>query len=459
MRFHAKLGARRDGRLVAAQVEVMADAGPYAYTSTKVLGNATVMSAGPYDIPNVAIDSRAVVTNNLPSGAFRGFGAPQALFVAETQMNKLAAALGMDPVVLRLKNVLRDGSLTVNNMPIPPGCTIGDVVQKCAQAAGWGVGHRAWGVGRHVKETPHGPHLTPHVLLPTLHGVGFACGHKNVGFSFGAPEKCEATVELRGAAEIEQAVVYHAGADCGQGAHTVFLQVAAQTLGLPMDKIQLVASDTATSGNSGSASASRLTFMASHSIVGAARAALQKWQEEERPSVAHYTYRPRKTTAMDPQTGQADPNITYGYVAESAEVEVDIETGQVRVRRLVCADDVGRAINPQQVIGQIEGGVVMGLGWTNLENFVQREGRVLTEHLSTYLIPSVLDIPDAVDSVLVENPDPHGAMGVRGMAEMPLLIVAPAVVAAIYDATGVWMNEIPVTPEKLVAALEAARPA
>jgi CO/xanthine dehydrogenase Mo-binding subunit len=457
MWFHAKLGATRDGRLVAAQVEVMADAGPYAYTSTKVLGNATVMAAGPYEIPNVAIDSRAVVTNNLPSGAFRGFGAPQALFVAETQMNKLAAALGINPVALRLKNVLRDGSLTVNNTPIPPGCTIDDVVQKCAQAAGWEVESGEWSVGRRTTGTPHASHLTPYTSRPTFHGIGFACGHKNVGFSFGAPEKCEATVELRGTAEIEQAVVYHAGADCGQGAHTVFMQVAAQTLGLPMDKIQLVASDTATSGNSGSASASRLTFMASHSIVGAAQAALHKWREEERPAVAQYTYRPRPTTAMDPQTGQADPNITYGYVAQSAEVEVDTETGQVRVRRLVCADDVGHAVNPQQVTGQIEGGIVMGLGWTNLEHFVQREGRVLTEHLSTYLIPSVLDIPGAVDAVLVENPDPHGAMGIRGMAEMPLLIVAPAVVAAIHDATGVWMNEIPVTPEKLLAALEAAR--
>ena len=156
---------------------------------------------------------------------------------------------------------------------------------------------------------------------------------------------------------------------------------------------------------------------------------------------------------MDPETGQADPNVTYGYVAQSAEVEVDTETGQLRVLRLVCADDVGRAVNPQQVVGQIEGGVVMGLGWATLENFVMLDGRVLTEHLSTYLIPTALDIPDKLDSVLIENPDPHGAMGIRGMAEMPLLPVAPAIVAAIHDATGVWVNELPVTPEKLLLAL------
>ncbi|MCS7060037.1 MAG: xanthine dehydrogenase family protein molybdopterin-binding subunit [Anaerolineae bacterium] len=435
MWFHAKLGAKRDGRLVAAQVELMSDAGPYAYTSAKVLGNATVMAVGPYDIPNVAIDAQTVVTNNLPTGAFRGFGAPQALFVAETQMNKLAAALNIDPIELRLKNALREGSLTVNNTPVPAGCTIAEVIRRCAEQT-----------QAHPKSTIHNPQLRI--------GRGFACGHKNIGFSFGAPERCEATVELHGDSEIERAVVYHAGADCGQGAHTVFAQVAAQALQLPMNKIELVVSDTASSGNSGSASASRMTFMAAHAIFGAASAALDKWRDEERPARAHYVYRAPPTTAMDPETGMANPNITYGYVAQSAEVEVDTETGRLRVLRLVCADDVGRAVNPQQVVGQIEGGAVMGLGWTALEHFVQRDGYVLTDRLSTYLIPSVLDIPDVVESIIVENPDPHGAMGIRGMAEMPLMVVAPAVVAAIYDATGVWMNTLPITPERLLSALE-----
>jgi CO/xanthine dehydrogenase Mo-binding subunit len=445
MWFHAKLGATKDGKLVAAQVEVRADAGPYAYTSTKVLGNATVMAAGPYEIPNVAIDAVAVVTNNVPSGAFRGFGAPQALFVAETQMNKLAAALGMDPVELRRKNALRDGSITVNQTPIPPGCTMIETIDACAQRSGeWGMGNG---------ESSNSP-------LPISHssfkrGRGFAAGHKNIGFSFGAPERCEATVELHGNGQIERAVVKHAGAECGQGAHTAFLQMAAEMIGLPPEKIELVLSDTASSGSSGSASASRLTFMAAHSIQGAARDALKKWHDEERPAIAHHVYRPRATTMMDDETGHADPNITYGYVAQSADVEVDTETGHIRVLNLVCADDVGKAVNPQQVVGQIEGGVVQGLGWTNLENFVTRGGEVLTSRFSTYLIPSVFDIPDHIESVIVENPDPHGALGIRGMAEMPLLIVAPAVVAAIHDATGVWINDVPVTPERLLNALQS----
>ncbi|MGQ9814058.1 MAG: xanthine dehydrogenase family protein molybdopterin-binding subunit [Candidatus Roseilinea sp.] len=436
MWFHAKLGAKRDGTLVAAQVRLMSDAGPYAYTSAKVLGNATVTAVGSYDIPNVAIDAQAVTTNNLPTGAFRGFGAPQSLFVAETQMNKLAAALKIDPVELRLKNALREGSLTVNNTPVPVGCTISDVIQQCAARTQWSI------------EDPKTKSQNRKI------GRGFACGHKNIGFSFGAPESCEATVDLHGETEIERAVVYHAGADCGQGAHTAFVQLAAEALGLPVEKIELIASDTASSGNSGSASASRLTFMAAHAIFGAAHAALERWKDEERPARAHYIYRPPPTTGMDPDTGQGSPNITFGYVAQSAEVEVDTETGQVRVLRIVCADDVGKAVNPQQVVGQIEGGVVMGLGWTTLENFIQRDGQALTQRLSTYLIPSVMDIPNVVESVVVENPDPHGVMGIRGMAEMPLLVVAPAVVAAIHDATGVWVNELPVTPERLLDALD-----
>ncbi len=451
--FQAKLGATRDGTLVAAEINLMSDAGPYNYTSNKVLGNATVTCTGPYEIPHVAIDARAVVTNNVPSGAFRGFGAPQALFVAETQMNKLAVKLGMDPVELRLKNALREGSITVNQTPMPPGVTMVDVIQKCAQK----IKNAELKIKKEEGIAVDGGLSEFSILNSQFRkGRGFAAGHKNIGFSFGFPERCEATVELFGAGEIERAVVSHAGAECGQGAHTAILQVASEALGLPQDKIELQLSDTASSGSSGSASASRLTFMMAHSVFGAAKDALKKWQDEERPARAHHVYRPRPTTGMDKETGFADPNITYGYVAASAEVEVDIETGHIRVLNLTCADDVGKAVNPQQVVGQIEGGLVQGLGWTHLENFVTKNGQVLSSHFSTYLIPSILDVPERVDSIIIENPDPHGAMGIRGMAEMPLLVVAPAVMAAIHDATGVWVDELPVTPERLQRKLKEA---
>ncbi|MCW1969555.1 MAG: xanthine dehydrogenase family protein molybdopterin-binding subunit [Anaerolineae bacterium] len=445
---HAKLGATKDGKLVAVQINGMSDAGPYNYTSNKVLGNFTSTCIGPYAIPNVAIDSAAVVTNNVPSGAFRGFGAPQGLFVAETQINKMAAALGMDPVALRQRNCWQEGTITAFNTPVPPGCSLGEVISTCAENLESKI--------ENGKLENAAPNSSFSILNSKFaKGTGFACGHKNIGFSFGYPENSACTIELRGNGEIEQAIVGLAGADCGQGAHTAFLQIAAEALGLPHDKIELQLSDTSTSGSSGSASASRLTYMTAGAIVGAAKAALAKWQDEERPVKVHHVYRPRPTTQIDPKTGEGDPNITYAYIAQSAEVEVDTETGQVHVRNFVCADDVGRAVNPQQIVGQIEGAVSQGLGYAVLENFVTEGGYVKTAHFSTYLIPSVLDMPDRVKSVIVEHPDPTGTLGIRGMAELPLMIVAPAIVAAIHDATGVWVNELPVTPERLRKALKA----
>src|SRR5690606_30526141 len=204
-------------------------------------------------------------------------------------------------------------------------------------------------------------------------------------FSFGAPEHSYATVELHGGAEIERVVVHQAGADVGQGAHTVFRQMAAEAVGVPLEKVELLGHDTATAGNSGSSSASRMTFMAGNAIKGAAEQALEKWKNEERPAIATYQYRPPKTTPYDPETGRADPNFAYGYVAQAAEVLVDIETGHVQVLRVISANDVGRAINPKLVQGQIEGAVVQALGYALMEHLVSKEGRIVNPYLSTYL--------------------------------------------------------------------------
>jgi CO/xanthine dehydrogenase Mo-binding subunit len=284
-------------------------------------------------------------------------------------------------------------------------------------------------------------------------GRGFACAFKNVGFSFGAPEHCYATVELHGGGEIERLVVHHAGADVGQGAHTVMAQAAAEAAGIPLDKVEMIVSDTATSGNSGSASASRMTFMSGNAIRGAVKAALEKWQAEDRPAIATFRYDAPKTTPFDPHTGHSMPNFAYGYVAEVATVEVDTETGQVKITDVTVADDVGKAINPLQVRGQIEGAVIQAAGYAVLENFVQREGYVQTQHLSTYLIPTIVDIPERVRSLILEYPDPNGPWGARGMAEMPFLPLAPAVVAALHSATGVWFHEFPLTPERVLRGL------
>ncbi|PWH15715.1 MAG: aldehyde oxidase [Anaerolineae bacterium] len=446
--IRAKWGATKEGKVIAAEVQVIADGGAYAYTSTKVLGNATLMCTGPYEIENVKVDSYAVYTNNLPNGAFRGFGGPQGAFAAETQMNRLAEALGMDPVEIRLRNVLREGSLLSVGTPLPKGVSIAQVVEQCAKAAGWQQTEDGW------KRPPKPDNPAPH----RLRGLGFACAFKNVGFSFGAPEHSWATVELYGGAEIERAVVHHAGADVGQGAHTVMAQIAAETLGIPLERVRMVVSDTAVTDNSGSASASRMTFMAGNAIKGACEAALEKWRAEERPVIVKYKYRPPATTPFDPETGKCEPNFAYGYVAQAVEVEIDTETGHVRLLRVISADDVGKAVNPLQVQGQIEGAVVQAAGYAILENFVQKDGYVQTQHLSTYLIPSVLDVPDQVDSLILEYPDPIGPYGARGMAEMPFLPLAPAVVAAVRDASGVWFHEFPLIPERVLRGLGKLKP-
>jgi CO/xanthine dehydrogenase Mo-binding subunit len=442
----AKWGAKRDGKLVAAEIELIADGGAYAYTSTKVLGNATLMCSGPYEIPNIHVDACAVYTNNLPNGAFRGFGGPQGAFLAEMQMHKLAAALGLDPVELRMRNLLDEEKLTSMDSRMPKGVSIQEVLRDCAESSGWKQNGETW---HYSEETAAADSRKPYLRR----AKGIACAFKNVGFSFGAKESSTATIELHGKSEIDYAVVHHAGADVGQGAHTVFAQVAAEALNIPVEKIRLVVADTALTGNSGSSSASRMTFMSGNSIIGAAQEALEKWKQEDRPAIATYTYRPPATTAMHPETGKAMPNFSYGYVAESVDLEVDIETGEIRILKVVCSDDVGKAINPLQVTGQIEGGVVQAAGYALLENFIQRDGRVITDKLSTYLIPTVLDIPDQVESRILEINDPIGPFGARGMGEMPFLPLVPAIAHALYNATGVWFNKFPFTPELVSSTL------
>ncbi len=456
----ARWGARRDGTLVAVQVDLTLDAGAYAYTSTKVLGNATLACVGPYEVPNVWVDTRAVYTNNLPSGAFRGFGGPQGHFIAENMMNRLAEALNMDPVELRMRNVLREGSLLPTQAPVPPGCTMPQVLERLALEAGWTWdAERGWQAPPPPEPTPPAPRPGLAALEATsprrLRGRGLAIAYKNVGFSYGFVDECHATVELHGGAEIERVVVRHAGADVGQGAHTVMAQFAAEALDVPLERITLIVSHTAETDNSGSSSASRMTFMAGNAIKRAAEEALRLWREEEaRPAVAHYRYIPRPTTPYDPETGRADPNITYGYVGQVAEVEVDPETGHVYLTRVITVDDVGRAVNPQQVEGQIEGAIAQAFGWTVMEDFQVEGGRVLTDRLSTYLIPTVQDVPEEMRSIIMEFPDPQGPYGARGMGEMPFIPLPPAIIAAVRQATGVWFNEIPLTPERVWRALQ-----
>ena len=445
--MRAKWGATRKGRLVAAEMEIIADAGAYLYTSNKVIGNTTIVCTGPYFIPHVKVDSYAVYTNNIPTGAFRGFGAPQGNFVAEAQMNKLADALGMDPVELRLKNALKEGE-TLGVGTAPPGTiSIRQVIETAAQKAGWQKTGRGW------KRAEARQRKAKNGSSSILRGCGFAAGFKNIGFSFGYQENCWARIEIHGKNEVERVIAHHAGAEVGQGAHTVMAQMVAEAVGVPLEKVTLLTSDTATMGNSGSVSASRMTFMAGNAIRGAAQVALEKWQLAERPAIGEYKYLAPQTTPFTKETGHSMPNFAYAYAAQAVEVEVDTETGMVRLRRVVSADDVGQAINPQLVEGQIEGAIAQAQGYALMENFQMKDGYVLTDQFSTYLIPTVLDVPDVVEPVIVEVPDPRGPWGARGVGEPPFLPLAPAILAAIHDATGIWMDEIPVTPERMWQAL------
>jgi CO/xanthine dehydrogenase Mo-binding subunit len=446
--IRTRWGVNNQGKILAAEVELVADGGAYAYTSTKVLGNATLMCTGPYEIPNVKVDAYAVYTNNIPGGAFRGFGGPQAAFAAETQMNRIAEELGIDPVELRLRNVLKEGSLLSVNTPLPSGVNLDKVIAECARKSGWTSDSGEW-----KRPKTRGKVLKAKSESTIKCGTGFAAAFKNVGFSYGFPEQCWAIVELQGGADIEKVIVYHAGTDVGQGAHTVFHQMVAEAAGVSLDKVELIPSDTASSNNSGSVSASRLTFMAGNSIIGAVNQALENWRQENRPAVGTYQYQPPATTPLDPVTGESTPNFAYGYVAQSVKLEVDTETGQIKILDVVSANDVGKAINPQQVEGQIEGAVVQAAGYALMENFIQQEGIVKTEHLSTYLIPTVTDIPEQTRPLILEYPDPLGPWGARGMAEMPFLPLAPAVIAAMHDATGVWFCDFPLTPQRVLEGL------
>ena len=450
-RIHAKWAADADGKILAIESTTWLDAGAYNYTSNKVLGNCHLAQAGPYEVPNARMDSYAVYTNSVPGGAFRGFGGPQGSFVAETQMNRLAEALGIDPVEIRRRNSLREGSIGITQAELPPGVTLPEVIEACNAEAGFDEPMPA--------AEPFSPFAS---LAPAAHdllrGRGFACAYKNVGFSFGFPERCEASIVLHPDGDGDGddpgwAELFHAGADVGQGAHTAFVQMAADAVGLPVDRVRGRFSDTSSTGDSGSASASRLTFMAGNSILGAAEEAEKAWRNGDRPAVGHFRYVPPPTEMLDPDTGICQPNFCYGYVAQVVELTVDRGTGHIVVDRVVSAHDVGRAINPDLVVGQIDGGVAQAHGYALSERLRVAEGRVLNPRLSTYLIPGIGDMPTTIEPVVLELADPLGPFGARGMAEMPMMTYAPAVIAALHDATGVWFDTFPLTPDTVLARL------
>ena len=438
--IRSKWAAAKDGTIIAAKTELIADGGAYASTSAEVLKGSALFASGTYAIQNVSTDGYAVYTNNVPAGAFRGFGSPQAQFAAEVMVTRLAHALDMDPVDIRRRNIYREGDLQPTQTPLPAGVGALPVLERCVAEAQSRL--------RYGRPDP----------LPKTHlrrGVGISSGIKNVGYSFGFPEQSTATVELYGTREIERAMVRVGAAECGQGAHIALRQIAAATLGIAPEVITMITDDSSEAPNAGSASASRLTFMGGRAVHDAALAARAKFPG--RNAKATVQYLPPRTTLLDPDTGAGVPNYSYGYVSQAVELEVDTRTGHVQILKIISVHDVGRAINTQQVEGQIEGCLAQAVGFTLTENLLCRDGKILTPYFSTYLLPTTLDMPTEVYPVLLELADPNGPFGARGVAEMPLVPFAAAVASAIHAATGAWVTQLPMTPERVLDAIASAQ--
>jgi CO/xanthine dehydrogenase Mo-binding subunit len=426
-------GVDQHGRVSAAEVEILLDAGAYMYTSSSVLECLHSTCIGPYDIPNVKLDGSAVFTNNVPGGAFRGYGTPQTAFAAELHISHIAELLGIDPITMRTRNCLKDDSLLPTQSPLTGGSSLVEVIETCARQSGCEKLDHSWRLPQFEQGS----------------GFGLAIGMKATGYGYGYAEGSTAKIELLGGSQIEQAKLYTGAVDVGQGSHTVLAQIAAHELGIQYDLVEVFPSDTSLSQDAGAAAASRLTYFAGNAVKLAAEKALKDWQDESRPAIGEARWESPPTTAPDPATGACLDNVSYSFAAQGVKVSVDLETGLVHLDEVITVQDVGKAINPKKIEGQIEGAIVQALGWTLMENFISENGLIQTDQLSTYLIPTVLDIPSMVNNVLIERPDPLGPYGVRGVGEIPFIPLAPAILTAIKDATGIWFDHIPLQPEQV----------
>ena len=450
-----KTGARKDGTLTAVQIEIVADSGAYASTTVPVIEAGTSFAAGPYVVPNAKVDSYAVYTNNAVTMAMRGFGATQAALIYEMQMSKLADALDMDPVELRMKNLFQDGSIGLTGHQMPQGVGIRATLKQVALAAGWREENGHW------VRPDLGVASAPHKKW----GLAASCGLKNVGYSFGSDDKATVGVQLAlgGGGEIERVTVLSGACDVGMGAQTFLAQMAAAALGVDYDQVRVSLVDTLKVPDSGSCSASRLVWISGNALLGACQEALRKRDEilvaetGETSVEAEHEFHGRsviETHPYDPETGMTVPHFAYGYAAQVALLEVDTETGETEILKFWAAQDAGKAVNPAMVKGQSAGGVHMGVGYALTEEYIQQESAPKTSYLADYYVPTVMDMPREFTSVTVEVPDPTGPYGAKGIGEMTTLPTAPAILSAIHDAVGVWIDEFPATAERVWWAMQ-----
>jgi CO/xanthine dehydrogenase Mo-binding subunit len=441
-RIWAEHRATREGRLVAVRMRILVDGGAYASSSTAVISNACSFAVGPYAVDNVEIDGLAVYTNNPPCGAMRGFGAVQTCFAAEAQMDALAAALDIDPIELRLLNALEPGGTLATGQVVTGSLPTREVIRRAAALP-----------VPEPEELPRDAIRLPGGAGNTTRGegvrrgVGFAVGFKNVCYSEGFDDFCTARVVL---AEDGAAEVHCAAAEVGQGVSEVILQVARLELGI--DDVTLASGTTAQVGSAGSASASRMTWMAAGAVQTACRAALEERERTAGPVDVERVYRHPRTFPLEPETGQiteGNAHVALALAAMRVVVEVDVELGLTRVVWIGTAQDVGHALSRTAVEGQIEGGTAQGLGLALMEEIQTRDGAITNASFTDYLIPTFLDMPPVV-SELVEEPEPDAPYGLKGVGEPPTVVSTAAIVAALRDASGRALSRVPVRPDDIV---------
>ena len=441
-RIQATASADAEGNLVTYRFHGDYDTGAYASWGPTVANRVPVHATGPYAVPNVLATTRALHTNGPPAGAFRGFGVPQAALAGEALMDQLADALGQDRLAFRRRNALTVGSRTATGQTLGAGAALPECLD--ALAPHW-ARLRAEAAAHNATST-------------TLkQGVGVACmwyGIGNTSLSNPSTMRIGLTAEGR-------YILFSGAVDIGQGANTVMQQIAAEALGIPAERIDLVTGDTDRTADAGKTSASRQTFVSGNA---ARAAALALRAEIDRHGTAIATLKPdadglvlAATGHYDPPTtpldadGQGTPYASYAFGAQIAQIEIDTALGTVRLLRIVAAHDVGRAINPLLVEGQIHGGIAQGIGLALMEDYIP--GR--TDNLHDYLIPTAGDVPP-IETILIERPDPLGPFGAKGVGEPALIATAPAILNAIADATGNRLTQVPATPDRVLAALQAA---
>ncbi len=462
-----RTGVTLDGRLVAQDIEVVMDGGAYCTLTPVVLSRGAIHAGGPYRCPNVRIRARAARTNTPPNGAFRGFGAPQTEFAAETHLNRIAEMLDLSPLEIRRRNVYRLGDTTPTGQLLGSSVAGEEVLERAAEAAEFErlrLRHRRERTDREdTATTPASRYRTERARLAG--GVGLALAWHGAGFT-GSGEVHLASVASIGLTT-EGITILVASTEMGQGTKTIFPQLVAEALGVPFDAVEIAPQDTAHVPDSGPTVASRTTMVVGGLLIKAAQRlradvegstggpfaeTYRDFAEAHGPLRVDQRFEPFPGVGFDDETYRGDAYPAFGWAACVASVEVDLDTGEVHVLDVVAADDIGRVIHPILAEGQVEGGTLQAVGYATIEEIKLRDGRYLNDRLATYIIPTALDAP-RITTILVEAPFdgvPHGA---KGVGELPMDVGAPAVVAAIADATGVWIPDLPASPERILAAM------